>query len=194
LLWSSKDNSNEHVGCFGLGSKAPFSYTTEFTVTCWKDGRRRTYTCVIGHDGKPKVILMENAEDTEEPTGVMVSFPVKKEDIYNFQHHVQEIARPYRPVFKANIDVSSAIIAEETPYFYAVKDMKNGPFAQIGPVWYAIDTKHEGLTDALGPTNSAILRETCDDLVFKTPIGAMEVTSSAAGAGAYQGVPVPERQ
>ena len=36
---STKTDSNEFIGALGLGSKSPFSYTENFTVTAIKDGR-----------------------------------------------------------------------------------------------------------------------------------------------------------
>lgn len=42
---SSKDASNELIGGFGLGSKAPFSVADQFTLTAWQDGQQRQYVC-----------------------------------------------------------------------------------------------------------------------------------------------------
>lgn len=37
---STKTNSNDYIGALGLGSKSPFSYTNNFTVTAIKDGKK----------------------------------------------------------------------------------------------------------------------------------------------------------
>ena len=37
---STKTNSNEYIGALGLGSKSPFSYTDNFTVTSVKNGSK----------------------------------------------------------------------------------------------------------------------------------------------------------
>ena len=44
---STKTASNDFIGALGLGSKSPFSYTENFTVTAIKDGRKGLYTAFI---------------------------------------------------------------------------------------------------------------------------------------------------
>ena len=38
---STRNNSNDSVGCLGLGSKAPFAYTDSFTVEAYLNGIKR---------------------------------------------------------------------------------------------------------------------------------------------------------
>ena len=40
---STRNDSNDSVGCLGLGSKAPFAYADSFTVEAFKDGEKRVY-------------------------------------------------------------------------------------------------------------------------------------------------------
>ena len=42
---STKRDSNEMIGCFGIGSLSPYSMTDSFTVKSYKDGMCRTYSC-----------------------------------------------------------------------------------------------------------------------------------------------------
>ena len=35
LFESTKDQSNDSIGAFGLGSKTPLAYTDQFTITSW---------------------------------------------------------------------------------------------------------------------------------------------------------------
>ena len=41
---STKTNSNAFIGALGLGSKSPFSYTDNFTVTAIRDGIKGIYS------------------------------------------------------------------------------------------------------------------------------------------------------
>jgi len=50
---STKTGSNDFVGALGLGSKTPFSYTDNFTVTAVKDGVRGVYSAFINEAGIP---------------------------------------------------------------------------------------------------------------------------------------------
>jgi hypothetical protein len=72
---STKTGSNDFVGALGLGSKSPFSYTDNFTVTAVQNGQRGVYTAFINDQGVPSIAVM--AQDrTAEPNGVEIKFSV----------------------------------------------------------------------------------------------------------------------
>lgn len=81
---STKGNSNEMIGAFGLGSKSPFSYTDEFSVTSWFDGEQKDYLVYIGEDGTPTLSLT-NTQKSDEPTGLKVAIQIDKEDFGRFE-------------------------------------------------------------------------------------------------------------
>ena len=89
---STKTESNDFVGALGLGSKSPFSYTDNFTVTAIKDGRKGIYTAFINDQGVPSIALMME-ETTEDPNGVEVRFAV--ESSYDFSRFKSEAAAVY---------------------------------------------------------------------------------------------------
>jgi len=70
---STKTESNAFIGALGLGSKSPFSYTDNFTVTAIKDGRKGIYSAFINDVGVPSIALM-GEEQVTEPNGVEVKF------------------------------------------------------------------------------------------------------------------------
>lgn len=78
---STKTDSNDFIGALGLGSKSPFSYTNNFTVTAIKDGRKGIYTAFINEHGVPSIALMHE-ESSTDPSGVEVKFSVN--DRYDF--------------------------------------------------------------------------------------------------------------
>jgi len=79
---STKTGSNDFVGALGLGSKSPFSYTDNFTVTAVQDGRRGVYTAFINDEGVPSIAVMAQ-DDTTEPNGVEVRFSVDNPRDFN---------------------------------------------------------------------------------------------------------------
>lgn len=89
---STKTESNQFIGALGLGSKSPFSYTDNFTVTAVKDGRRNVYSAFINGEGVPSVALM-HSEDTDQPNGVEVQFAVT--DRYDFDKFRAEAREVY---------------------------------------------------------------------------------------------------
>jgi len=78
---STKTDSNEFIGALGLGSKSPFSYTDNFTVTAIKGGVKGVYTAFINEAGVPSIAKMME-EQTTDPAGVEVKFAV--EERYDF--------------------------------------------------------------------------------------------------------------
>lgn len=84
---STKTESNAFIGALGLGSKSPFSYTDNFTVTAIQDGTKRIYSAFINEAGVPSVALMETVS-TQEANGVEVKFSVA--DRYDFDKFQQE--------------------------------------------------------------------------------------------------------
>ena len=82
---SSKTDSNDFIGALGLGSKSPFSYTDNFTVTAIKNNIKVIYSAYINDAGIPCVAEM-SAETADEPNGVEVKFAVtNRNDYYSFQ-------------------------------------------------------------------------------------------------------------
>lgn len=74
---STKNNSNDLTGCFGLGSKTPFSYTNTFTVKSYYNQNVYTFLA-IKKDGKPQIISLGQAE-TKEPNGLEIIIPTTDE-------------------------------------------------------------------------------------------------------------------
>jgi hypothetical protein len=89
---STKTSSNDFIGALGLGSKSPFSYTDNFTVTAIKDGVKGIYTAFINDQGVPSIALMAT-EETTEPAGVEVKFAVN--EYYDFSKFKDEARYVY---------------------------------------------------------------------------------------------------
>lgn len=85
MFASTKDQSNDEVGKFGLGAKIPFAYCDTFGLTCWKDGRKTVWSMIIAEDGEPVATLLVD-EASDEPSGVEVSFPVDPKDWEAFEN------------------------------------------------------------------------------------------------------------
>ena len=57
---SNKNDSNDFVGCLGLGSKSPFAYTKSFTTTSYFNGMQYTYIAAIDDAGVPNLNLIHS--------------------------------------------------------------------------------------------------------------------------------------
>ena len=72
---STKRDSNEVIGCFGIGSLSPYSMCDSFTVKSYLNGIVRTYQCMRDDQRKPKVIPLGSAP-TDEANGLEVKLTV----------------------------------------------------------------------------------------------------------------------
>lgn len=141
---STKTESNDFIGALGLGSKSPFSYTDNFTVTAIKDGRKGIYTAFINDHGVPSIALMMQ-EDTDEPSGVEVKFAV--DEYYDFSKFEQEAKDVYKffslkPVISGKPNFTFNIISYEKkdviPGVHIYQHRTNS-VAIMGNIAYPID-------------------------------------------------------
>jgi hypothetical protein len=150
---STKTSSNDFIGALGLGSKSPFSYTDNFSITAIKDGRKGIYTAFINDMGVPSIALMME-EETTEANGVEVKFSVN--DYYDYDKFKQEARSVYRyfelkPVISdsnfefQNLDYDVKDIA---PGVHSYKNAQNRSIAVMGNIAYPIELPS---SESIGP-------------------------------------------
>lgn len=100
-----KTSSNDYVGFMGIGSKSPFSYTSNFNVTSYFNGKKIGYFCSKNERNIPTLFLLSE-EDTELPNGLEVTFEVKSSDFYNFKVKAIEVFNWFKvkPNVNGNLD------------------------------------------------------------------------------------------
>ena len=177
---STKTDSNAFIGALGLGSKSPFSYTDNFTVTAIKDGRKGIYTAFINEQGVPSIALMME-EQTTDPAGVEVRFAV--EERYDFDKFRQEAKHVYeyfklRPIVSGNADFTfKDPTYKEKDIIPGVHyhDSGRGSYAIMGNIKYPIDVPNA--EKALGGLHGLL---SCG-LVMEFNIGELDFQASREG-------------
>lgn len=90
FLWvgtSTKDESDDFIGGWGLGRLTPWSYTDSFIVETIYKGVKRAYGCYLDETGRGELkLLMETP--TDEPSGTLVKIAVKRKDFNRFKEKV----------------------------------------------------------------------------------------------------------
>lgn len=171
---STKENTNKAVGKWGVGRMSPMSYTDTFSVVSRHKGMIAYYSIQLGPDGSPQLHVMAEPSPTNEPDGLEVSFPVKREDIPSFQRAAEIVAYGFKvpPRVKNSQDKQfqpiKKIIEGEGYYFYSDSRL-SGTYAQMGCVLYPINTN--SLPQGLLSFNTR-------NIVFEFDIGDLEVTAS----------------
>ena len=91
---STKRHDGKKTGGFGLGSKAPFAYAKNFTVTTINGGMKSVFNISRGTsatNGVPDLRCMVSVP-SKKPSGVIVSIPIQKEDREEFEKLVEDLA------------------------------------------------------------------------------------------------------
>lgn len=173
---STKQNSNDYTGAFGLGSKSPFSYTDSFTVLSVHGGIKRTYSAYLDNQGSPTISkLTESSAEADWLHGVQIGFPVKVEDFSNFQQTATKIFKWFKVTPKiegaAAIPVTPPKFSSPDFDFYPTSGIRAG--AIMGNVYYPVDMNiMKGTTGLLNFTN------VISGIVLKLKIGDVQVTAS----------------
>lgn len=171
---STKEGTNKAVGKWGVGRMSPMSYTDTFSVVSRHKGMVAYYSIQLGPDGSPQLHVLSEPLPTNEPDGLEVSFPVKREDIGAFQEAAEVVAYGFKvpPKVKNSQDKQfqpiEKTLSGEGYYFY--KDSRLlGPYAQMGCVLYPIRT---------GSIHSGLFPGYNRNIIYEFDIGDLEVTAS----------------
>lgn len=143
---STKTNTNSQIGCLGLGSKSPFCYSDNFSVTSTHNGVRRIYNAYFNEEGTPAIALM-STENSSESSGVKIQIPVKNTDFNEFAVAVHKAFRFFdvKPTVsggKVEWNTESPLFqADDWAFYEKMADRYHGEsFAIMGGVTYPINT------------------------------------------------------
>jgi Histidine kinase-, DNA gyrase B-, and HSP90-like ATPase len=179
LYASTKRSSNDEVGGWGLGSKSPYAYlitdsgSGSYTVTSYHEGMMRTYVLSLSQHGAPTMRMLAEMP-SNEPSGLDVSFPVRREDIRSFHDRARAILWSFspRPNMTPAIDWKEPFINSRGDNWTSYKTGSvpfNGPHVRMGCVMYPFDLRQISTSGFL---------DWNDDVLFDAPIGSLKVTLS----------------
>ncbi len=96
---STKRDTNEFIGAYGLGSKSFWSYCDSAIINTIIDNIKYSYTCFIDESRCGKLALL-NKEKTSEPNGTEVVIPADKKDYKLFTTYTDQACRHWsvRPI------------------------------------------------------------------------------------------------
>ena len=130
---STKRDSNEVIGCFGIGSLSPYSMTDSFTVESYLDGTCRTYNCYRDEDRKPVVSLISECGWGGQ-NGLKVSLSVRGK-VHEFSEEAANVFRFWEGTVPEINDKSVVRTIEETREDYAFKGEDFGLTASWGSMY-----------------------------------------------------------
>lgn len=141
---STKSNSNDMIGCLGLGSKTPFAYTDSFLVESFFKGKKYTYTAFMNEEGVPSVRSLGD-EETDLQNGMRISFAVKREDFNNFEYKAREVFKWFevKPIVTSpNFFFEEIGTIQQEGMNWKLLDGGSGALAKMGNIVYPIEKQH----------------------------------------------------
>ena len=142
---STKRDTDELTGGFGLGAKTPFSYTDNFTIETIVDGIKYSYVAAIEEGSKGKIYCIDTTESVEH-SGTTIIIPIKQQDRRTFEDEVYRatIFWDMKPIYKnfsrsiENITLNKKINSED---FLVVEQnlMSSGYGLLLDGIYYPIN-------------------------------------------------------
>jgi len=179
---STKDDSDEEIGGFGIGAKCALSYNTKtFFVHSYFEGTKRTYCFALGanEDGQECGSVYGMGEEPTAETGLEVVVPVANGDEADFTNKIRNFVRcsPYH--IKADIlgveiaPAASTFEKKVSDYNFRLIECEyqhaQKILFQMGGNTYQIDS-------FIGPNGEKIKKNHC--LIVDIPIGHCSITLS----------------
>jgi len=174
---STKTNSNDFIGCLGLGSKSPFAYTDSFTVESYYEGFKKSYLCF--KDDKGPSITKLSEEPTTEHNGLKIILMVKDGDASSFRNELNEFLKYNTINYEMNgstrtstvyaAEIDNVFITDEYTYSREI-------LLRQGQVCYNVDTN-----SSINIRNYSFLYNSNNSIIIDVPIGSVEVVASREG-------------
>ena len=119
---STKRASNEVIGCFGVGSLAPYSMADSFVVKSYHNGTLSTYQCMRDDERNPVVIPL-SVESTDERNGLEITVSVDGR-IDEFQSAAVQVFKYWKGTIPQINDktVNETIAEDKSDFVFEGKD------------------------------------------------------------------------
>ena len=183
FLWmgeSTKRNSNNVTGMIGIGRMSGLAYGDSFLVVSYRNGEKITYN-IYRDQGVPKLAVMHE-DKTDEPDGLEIKVPVRREDIGTFTQRAERVFRYFkvRPEVKGGVFNWAALEPKFKGTGWAITGSGESVVV-MGNVGYSIDKY------SLNDSSNAALEH---GAVLYFDIGELEITANREGLQ-YKGKTIP---
>ena len=173
---SGKEDSNDYIGCLGLGSKSPLCYTDQFFIETTKDGQTNKFICYY-ENGVP-MILHTDSTDTGADSGTTVSFAVKNIDITAFFNKCSQFFKTFRPFPQF---IGAAFIEREMS--------KIGPMVNLDPANTSLqginvlcgNVLYRLVSSSLTHSQQGKIEQYCyiySPMILEVPVGSVDISVS----------------
>jgi len=186
---STKRNTNNQTGGFGIGAKSAWSYTDSFTIVTFVDGVKRSYVAHTGLNNQGRLDLI-STEETTEPNGTEIQIAVKPNDWREFKNSVFRAVyfwkEEEKPTFKGltEIDIEPAfeslkigrleIPNKKLPDFIQADQYYRTPVLVIDGIPYPLSSQ---LANSMGSI-TVLIQKVKVGTIIRLDNGVVEVSAS----------------
>jgi len=158
---STKRDSNEYNGTFGIGRMSALAYASNFTVESFYNGMKITYLISLKDDLPVSMSL--GTTPTSEPNGLRLSLPVQAEDIPTFHEKAKNLYKyfDHKPIINTELPKLSTLI-EHQDFYLLDSTHHQSNVVLMGNVVYSLDQYQ--------------IRSNYDNLVLRVPLGSISIT------------------
>lgn len=171
---STKTDSNDVIGCLGLGCKSPFSYVNQFKVISFFDGMKYEYKAFFDDDDIPNIELLSE-ETTTEPNGMEISFNCNSNDYWEFSSKASSVFKYFKlhpKIIGQDVKIESVDYGMRGKNWGIRKNNIGSAIAIMGNVAYPMDD----INSDLSCDQIEVLTNIPIDIMFD--IGELDVAAS----------------
>ncbi len=148
-LDSTKEETNEVIGCFGLGSKSALAYHHTFFINTIFEGIEYKYMFSKQSNGIPAGELLSKTP-TDKCNGTTITIPIKTESDATYFHHAAKEQLLYFPnvVVKSYLPFDNDYKLYEHDLFYfntKITSVTSKMHLTVGSAYYKIDYSELGI-------------------------------------------------
>jgi len=188
---SNKTHSNDFVGCMGLGSKTPFTLSDAFTVTSVKNNKKTTVINYLDEDVPNFSIISE--ENTDEASGTEIKFTPTEAHTYDKLRESAQRILGYFDVTPTltigstteQVKVPNKMLEGKDWYYVDSQLAHSNSIILMGNVAYPFNFSDvdDVFEKKYGWSETYEYRRLINNIVFRVPIGNLDVTASREEIG-----------
>lgn len=150
---STKRDTDDLTGGFGLGAKTPFAYVDAFTIITNVDGVRYMYSAYIDESKRGKIAKLSE-ESTTEPNGTTIMVPIQRGDRQEFERGILKYTllwkvRPNYVDISISEEYVQSILGMAPEYEFILKSGIKISIVNVNRTSLCFDTSHAMLVDGM---------------------------------------------
>ncbi len=192
---STKRESNNYIGAFGIGKFAPLSYGENFTCVSYNGGIKTSYNIFVNEDDDTKIVKLHE-ESSSEPSGLCIEVAVSDDDISEFAETTQKFFKFFSedemPKFLGVDDdfmqKSEVILESKTDEWFVLDNNSNSNYYSrseshviMGRVSYPLDRYAINVENFVDDNNKKNIVEnllSMDGFYLRVPLGSVKLHHS----------------